>query len=109
MGPTGSPHYPVPWSSDGSESYLIPPSETRAFLEAAGFEDVLVEDTGDKYLVAYKRVMALAAQGAVPPFGIHILIGEGSAEKTRNAARNIEESRTRPVQVLCRKSEPAAS
>jgi hypothetical protein len=104
LGPTGKPHHPVPWSNDGSGAYLISPPETRAFLEAAGFEDVVVEDTGDKYLEAYKRVMALAAQSALPPLGIHILMGESAAEKTRNAARNIEEGRTHPVQVLCRKS-----
>jgi SAM-dependent methyltransferase len=103
LGPTGNPHHPVPWSNDGSGAYLIPPSETRAFLEAAGFEDIVVEDTGDKYLEAYKRMMTLAAQGTMPPLGTHILLGENSAEKTRNSARNIEEGRTHPVQVLCRK------
>ena len=35
--------------------------------------------------------------------GIHILLGETAAEKTRNAARNIEEGRTHPIQVFCRK------
>ncbi|MGA7451492.1 MAG: methyltransferase domain-containing protein [Rhodoplanes sp.] len=103
LGPTGNPHYPVPWSMDGSGSYLASPSETRALLEAAGFEDVLVEGTGRKYLAAYKLVIELAAQGALPPLGIHILLGESAPQKTRNAARNIEEGRTHPVQVLCRK------
>ena len=103
LGPAGNPHYPVPWSMDGSGSYLMSPSETRALLEAAGFEDVLVEDTGQKYLAAYKQAIELAAQGALPPLGIHILLGETAPQKTRNAARNIEERRTHPVQVLCRK------
>ena len=103
LGPTGNPHYPLPWSMDGSGSYLMSPSETRALLEAAGFEDVLVEDTGQKYLAGYKQAMELAAQGALPPLGIHILMGESAPQKTRNAARNIEEGRTHPVQVLCRK------
>ena len=103
LGPAGNPHYPVPWSMDGSGSYLMSPSETRTLLEAAGFEDVLVEDTGQKYLAAYKQAMELAAQGALPPLGIHILLGETAPQKTRNAARNIEEGRTHPVQVLCRK------
>jgi len=103
LGPTGNPHYPVPWSMDGSGSYLMSPSETRALLEAAGFLDILVEDTGHKYLAAYKRAMELAAQGALPPLGIHILLGETAPQKTHNAARNIEEGRTHPVQVVCRK------
>ena len=40
---------------------------------------------------------------ALPLLGIHILLGESSPQKTRNAARKIEEGRTYPVQVLCRK------
>lgn len=103
LGPVGGPYYPLPWSADGTGSYLIVPEETRAFLEAAGFENVSIEDTGYKYLEAYKRAMELAAQDALPPLGPHVLMGETAPQKTRNAARNIEERRTRPVQVLCRK------
>jgi SAM-dependent methyltransferase len=103
LGPNGNPHYPVPWSMDGSGAYLMSPSETSTLLEAAGFEDVLVEDTGHKYLAAYRKVIELAAQGALPPLGVHILMGESAFQKTRNAARNIEEGRTHPVQVFCRK------
>jgi ubiquinone/menaquinone biosynthesis C-methylase UbiE len=103
LGPTGNPYYPLPWSMDGSGSYLMSPSQTHLALERAGFENVLVEDTGQKYLPAYKRTMELAAQGALPQLGIHILLGESAPQKTRNAARNIEEGRTHPVQVLCRK------
>lgn len=103
MGPVGNPHYPLPWSMDGTGSYLMSPSDTRELLEAAGFEDILIEDTGDKYLLAYRRAMELAAEGGLPPLGVHILMGESAPEKTRNAARNIEEQRTRPVQILSRK------
>ena len=103
LGPTGNPHYPLPWSMDGSGSYLVSPPETRSFLETTGFEDITAEDTGDKYVAAYKHVMELAAQGALPPLGLHILMGESAPARTRNAARNIEEGRTHPVQVVCRK------
>jgi SAM-dependent methyltransferase len=103
LGPTGNPYYPLPWSEDGSGSYLVSPAETRALLEAAGFVDFVVEDTGAKYLAAYKQAIDMAAQGARPPLGIHILLGESALQKTRNGARNIEEGRTHPVQVVCRK------
>jgi SAM-dependent methyltransferase len=103
LGPAGNPHFPLPWSMDGSGSWLITPSETRAVLEAVGFEDIRVEDTGPKYLAAYKRGMELAARGASPALGVHILAGESAPERVRNAARNIEENRTHPVQVVCRK------
>jgi len=103
LGRAGNPHFPLPWSMDGSGSWLITPSETRAVLEAVGFEDILIEDTGHKYLAAYKQGMELAARRASPALGFHILAGESAPERVRNAARNIEENRTHPVQVVCRK------
>jgi SAM-dependent methyltransferase len=103
LGPTGAPHYPLPWSEDGSGAHLVPPAETRALLQQAGFTDIEIEDTGEKYLAAYKRVLALAEQNALPPLGVHLLLGANAKEKTANAARNIEEGRTHPVQVICRK------
>lgn len=103
LGSTGEPHHPVPWSEDGSGAYLVSPSQTRTLLETAGFERIEMENTGPKYLAAYNKVMELAARGALPPLGTHILLGENAREKTRNAARNIEEGRTHPVEVICRK------
>jgi len=47
--------------------------------------------------------MDMAAQGALPPLGTHILAGVTGPQKIRNAAGNIEEGRTHPVQVVCRK------
>ncbi len=104
LGPTGKPHYPLPWSEDGRGSYLVSPAETCALLVATGFVEIVVEDTGVKYLAAYQQALDMAAQGALPPLGIHILMDKTALQKTRNAARNIEEGRTHPVQVVCRKS-----
>jgi SAM-dependent methyltransferase len=103
LGPTGSPRHPVPWSEDGTGEWLATPEETHKFLAAAGFVGLEIEDTGQKYLAAYRNVLALAEQGTLPPLGMQLLMGETALEKIRNAARNIEEGRTRPVQVLCRK------
>jgi SAM-dependent methyltransferase len=103
LGPNGNPHYPLPWSEDGSGAYLVTPADTVAYLEKAGFVDVRVEDTGAKYLTGYRRAIELAAQGALPALGIHILMGQMAPAKTSNAARNIEEGRTHPIQVICYK------
>lgn len=103
LGAKGNPHYPLPWSADGSGAYLVTPSETRAFLEAAGFEDIVVEDVGVKYVAGYKTVIERAEKGVLPPLGTHILMGDTALQKTRNAARNIEEGRTHPIQLVCRK------
>jgi len=103
LGPKGNPHHPVPWSEDGSGAYLVAPSETRALLGKAGFENIVVEDTGAKYLAAYRMAIERAEKGTLPPLGIHVLLGPTALQKTRNTARNIEEGRTHPVQVICRK------
>ncbi len=103
LGEAGEPHHPVPWSEDGSGAYLMRPSETVTALERAGFSDIKVTDTGKKYLEGYKAAIALAEKGEAPEFGVHILLGKLAPQIVRNAARNIEEGRTHPVQIVCYK------
>lgn len=103
LGDGGTPHHPVPWSDDGSHEHLLPPEETVERLQAAGFERIDLTETGGKYLQGYRNVMALAEKGELPRLGVHILLGTAAPAKTRNAARNIEEGRTRPVQIICHK------
>lgn len=104
LGEVGDPHHPVPWSEDGSGEYLVRPDETAALLERVGFAGIRVTDTGAKYLEGYRSAIALAEAGKLPAFGVHILLGETAPQKVRNAARNIEEGRTRPVQIVCQRS-----
>jgi len=72
-------------------------------LEKSGFEAIAIEDTGAKYVEGYKIAIDKGEKGALPPLGIHLLMGETALPKMRNAARNIEEGRTHPIQVVCRK------
>ncbi|KEA65277.1 SAM-dependent methyltransferase [Marinobacterium lacunae] len=104
LGPTGDPRYPVPWSDDGRGAYLITPNETRAALEAAGFTDIHIQETGQHYLSGYKAAVAKAEAGTLPAFGVHLLMGDSAVDKIRNAGINIEEGRTCPIQVICRKA-----
>lgn len=100
----GSPlHHPVPWSDDGTHEHLMRPEETVERLRHAGFAEIELTETGEKYLQGYRNVIALAERGELPRFGVHILLGDAAPAKTRNAARNIEEGRSRPVQIICRK------
>lgn len=103
LGEAGEPHHPVPWSEDGSGAYLMRPSETVAMLERTGFSKIEVTDTGEKYLNGYKAAIERAERGEVPVFGVHILLGELAPQIVRNAARNIDERRTAPVQIVCYK------
>ncbi len=103
LGEEGEPHHPVPWSEDGNGAYLMRPSDTVAALERSGFSRIEVSDTGEKYLQGYKAAMELAEQGNTPVFGVHILLGKLAPKIVQNAARNIEEGRTHPVQIVCYK------
>ena len=104
LGPVGDPHHPLPWSEDGKGAYLIRPADTLDLLERAGFSDFQVTDTGEQYLQGYLRAIELAEKGEAPVFGVHILLGKLAPQIVRNAARNIEERRTHPVQIICRKA-----
>ena len=103
LGNAGPPHYPVPWSDDGTHEHLMRPDETVERLRSAGFDDIKLVETGEKYIQAYRNAIALAERGELPRLGVHILLGDAAPAKTRNAARNIEEGRTKPVQIICRK------
>ena len=103
LGEVGDPHHPVPWSEDGSGEYLMRPADTVSALENAGFENIEVTDTSEKYLNGYKAAMELGEKGEMPIFGTHILLGKLAPQIVRNAARNIEEQRTNPVQIVCYK------
>jgi SAM-dependent methyltransferase len=103
LGSKGDVHHPLPWSEDGRGEYLVTPSETRALLQDAGFEDIDVEDTGAKYVAGYRMSLEKFEKGGLPPLGLHLLMGETALQKMRNSARNIEEGRTHPFQLVCRK------
>ncbi|WP_417208270.1 class I SAM-dependent methyltransferase [Antarctobacter sp.] len=103
LGDGGEPHHPVPWSDDGSGAYLMRPADTVAALEDAGFINIETTDTGEKYLQGYRAAIELAAKGQAPVFGVHILLGDRAPQIVQNAARNIEEGRTHPVQIICYK------
>ena len=104
LGEVGKPHHPVPWSEDGTGAHLMRPSDTVAALERAGVSRIEVTNTGDKYLQGYKAAIESAEKGKAPVFGVHILLGKLAPQIVRNAARNIEEGRTHPVQIVCLKS-----
>jgi len=88
---------------DGSGAYLITPAQTCALLEQGGFESIAMAETGAEYLATYRAAIERAERGELPTLGIHLLMGDTALAKTRNAARNIAEQRTHPIEVVCRK------
>ena len=79
------------------------PADTVAALKNTGFTNIEVTDTGEKYLQGYQAAIERAEKGDTPVFGTHILLGKLAPQIMRNAARNIEERRTHPLQIICYK------
>jgi ubiquinone/menaquinone biosynthesis C-methylase UbiE len=94
--------YPTPWSSDGVHSFLLTEQQTVEGLNQAGFKVVSVQDNSPAMHQFYRAQREAVARDGAPKLGPFILMGANAKEKGRNAARNIEEGRTRPIEILCR-------
>ena len=93
-GPTQPPIFPLMWARDATTSFLRPPSEMRALIEAAGFrarawEDVTTEVAGPN-------------TGAdVPAHSIaRIVMGDAIDDITRAGQRNRDEGRVVMIQAV---------
>ncbi len=101
----GELSYPVPWASDSSTCYLSSPAEYKKALKQAGFE-VLDENNRREFALQFfknvrKKVMA---NGGPPPIGLHTLMQESAAIKTKNMVYNISQGYFAPVEIIARKS-----
>lgn len=92
-GPGGIPHFPVQWARQPEISFLLSQEATREQLEAAGFRVRAWQDTTAEAL-ASAAGRAQAADGAPPPLGTHLILGEDWRAMFRNSARNLAERRT---------------
>jgi hypothetical protein len=92
--------YPVPWAETAATSHVTSPEEMRALLAAAGFEVRESEDRRDFALQFFRRRLGAAADGAPPPLGIHLVMGETWREKFKNTLANTEAGRIAPVQMI---------
>ena len=103
LGDGGEVIYPTPWSSDGVHSYLLTEADTVIALEGAGFDIVSVQDNIAAVRRFRQEQKELVARDGPPKLGAFILMGDGAGEKGRNTARNLEEGRTRAIEILCRR------
>lgn len=103
QGPGGEVLYPAPWAREAGASFLVTPAALRALLEGAGFEILSWQDRSDAaraWLAAQRRKLREAGP---PPLGLAMLLGPDFAAMARNQARNLEEGRVIPTEVICRR------
>jgi len=105
-GPVQPVHFPVPWASDPSISFLQPPETIRALLKHTGFDEMAWSDVSQPALAwSRERAAASAAAGSatLPPLGLHLLLGPLFGTAFQNQVRNLEENRIVIVQAVCRR------
>ena len=76
-GPTQPPIFPLMWARDATTSFLRPPAEMRALIEAAGFRALAWEDVT-------AELAGPSTGAAVPAHSIaRIVMGDGIDDITR--------------------------
>ncbi|HEU5001569.1 MAG TPA: class I SAM-dependent methyltransferase [Actinomycetota bacterium] len=91
-GPTQPVHFPALWTSEPAWSHLATPEETRAAVEAAGFEPTVWEDVTALALAFFTMAATFLAAGPPPPLGLHLVIKDMPA-KVQNMRQDLEEGR----------------
>ena len=107
LGPVGEVIYPVPWARDPAISFLVPPDEMRAGLEAAGFRIVEWEDETASLVAQRDKARAQAKSqpergGAA--LGAHIVFGADIGERVTNAMKNMDEGRIVHIRALAERA-----
>ena len=102
-GPDGPPVFPVPWAKVPEDSHLVNPDETCRLIEEAGFEIIRMIDKTDAMLEFYEENQRKIAAEGPPALDVAIILGDDGVERLKNSARCVEEGRTTPIEVLCRR------
>ena len=107
LGPAGEVIYPVPWAREPAISFLVPPDEMRAGLEAAGFRIVEWEDETASLVAQRDTARAQAKpqpeQGKAA-LGAHIVFGADIGERVANGMKNIDQGRTVHIRALAERT-----
>lgn len=98
-GPGGPVRFPVPWSADGSTSFLVDLQELRHLLEAAGFTVEEYRDSREGAVDWFEVRMAAAAAGKAPPVSIRLLLGQQMAPAFANLLANLRAAAVVPTMV----------
>jgi hypothetical protein len=98
-GSEGPPHFPVPWASMPTISFLRPPDAVRERIGASGFRERVWRD-GSATALSWLRDRLAAAPTSPPPLGLHLLLGPAAGEMLRNVMRNLEERRITVIEAV---------
>jgi ubiquinone/menaquinone biosynthesis C-methylase UbiE len=103
-GPVSPIHYPVPWATDSSISFLATPDKLRELLEASGLNIINWRDTSEIGRMWFKEVAAkMQQQGGSPALGFHVLLGSDFRVMAQNQVLNLNENRIVLIECVAQK------
>ena len=102
-GSAGEPHYPLPWATTATVSFLVAPEEIRNDLLAVGFQIEFVRDTNAGVAAALAPVLRRLEVEGLPPLGEHVVTGGNAREWRINVMRSSAEGRLSMIEALVRK------
>ena len=98
-------HLPVPWAREPAASHLLTRDAFAAALTRAGLEAFdWRERTGECIDFLERAAARFRAAPAVPPLGLHLILGRGVPVIIGNLRRNLREGRLAIVVVVCRRA-----
>jgi ubiquinone/menaquinone biosynthesis C-methylase UbiE len=101
QGPGGPIDFPVMWADRPEISFLRTQDETRAMLEAAGFQVLhWIDNTDVARAEAAAERARMTGQEGPPVLGIHVVVGPSFREKMRNAGKAQQEDRLRLLNAV---------
>lgn len=93
--------FPLPWASAPENSFVDYPLAYITAAESAGLELETRRERREATLAFFERRRKAGDGGA--PVGLHLLMGETSAQKLKNHAGDVIARRTVPVEMIFRK------
>lgn len=98
QGPGGAVRYPMPWSADGTTSFMVDRPTLERHLAEAGFAVEDHRERREESLAWFEtRIAAAAAAGGPPPVSVRLLLGPVFAEAFANLVVNLREERVVPT------------
>lgn len=99
QGPGGAPYYPLTWAADPAYSFLLPPDEMRALLEASGFKVIeWIDETARRKASADGRPAETTPVDT--PLTIEITRGADYPDRRKNSGRSAKEGRLTNVMLV---------
>ena len=99
-GPLQPIHFPVPWASEASLSYLSTPEVVQENITSAEFRQIKWIDASEHAQKWFLARIAALRESTPSPLGLNLILGERAPQCFQNVMRNLQENRARVIQAV---------